>query len=472
MKRIRAAIAGTVALWLPPVPPAAAYDGVLAGNMECATIPGSPGFSIPMAIVMRDGAGGWALGEAGKTGHQSVGLKIEGEIAVIAGSYNVEGDLRPIRLVGRVGSDGIGLAGKRGPRHCSLLLGRSALSFAKPPFNLAFDAASIREKAPVHAIATCRKWPRLGPDLSVERFYADDDPSFSRVIPERMAVFTEAVKPLREIERLIMAETERALGRGEGAPAAGRCVIEGLDMLARSDALLGNLTLQATFERKWSLVLFAAAFAETRDRATPEEATRIRRWISAMGDAMVVRYARNLLPDRIRQRNNHTYWTALSATMAGVAVDDAILFDFGVGTFRAALADIDSDGFLANELARKGKAFQYHKFSLEPLLLTALLAQANGVKLTDDELAALRRLARQVLIGLDDRSAFVAKTGVEQTLVGGPSGNRSEILRGDWAFAELLPHVLPDLAIGSRLNVYRPLTNAWLGGNLTLRYGR
>jgi poly(beta-D-mannuronate) lyase len=465
--------AGSLAVGLlTPVTAALAQDGIIAGAMICEGIPNSPGFSIPMSFAVRGGAAEWSLGQEGADGHQVNRIRINGDAAALSGSYNVRGEDRLTKLTGRVSPAGIELAGKRGPRGCKASFAGAVSTGARPPFKLAFNLASVREHAPVHSVAPCRPWPKIGPDLALERFYADDDPTYSKVIPERMAIYVKLVEPLREIERLAASNTERALGRGDGARAAGRCVIEGLDGLARSNALLGKLTPQAAFERKWGIVVYSSAFAETRDVATAEEAARIRGWIRALGDAMSTHYARGLLPDRIRQRNNHTYWAALSATMAGIAADDMALLNFGVGTFRASLSDIDAEGFLANELARKGKALQYHKFSLEPLLLNAMLARANGQAISESETSSLRRLARQVLVGFDDRAAFVAKTGVEQTLVGGPAGTRTELARGDWAFAELLPHVLPDLAIDSRLDSYRPLTNAWLGGNLTFRYGR
>jgi poly(beta-D-mannuronate) lyase len=147
-----------------------------------------------------------------------------------------------------------------------------------------------------------------------------------------------------------------------------------------------------------------------------------------------------------------------------MAAQDSDLFDWGMMRFIAALNDIDADGYLALELARGSKALHYHRFSLEPLLLLALIARANDVMIPPDGQKALERLIQRVRSGLDDPRLFAERTGRTQDVAGQT--------RNDWAWAELAGALFNDADLAARTAPLRPFLQRWLGGDLTLRYAK
>jgi poly(beta-D-mannuronate) lyase len=80
-------------------------------------------------------------------------------------------------------------------------------------------------------------------------------------------------------------------------------------------------------------------------------------------------------------RNNHAFWAGAGMMAAAVALDDRALFGWSIEKYRTGLAQIQPDGTLPLELARKSKARHYHTFALSPLVLIAETGTRNDVPL-------------------------------------------------------------------------------------------
>jgi len=454
-----------IALWTVASFSAVAADGLYSGELSCGPAGSSPPFKQAVAVAIRDGAGAWSGGRSGQDGYYVSDVSVGHDgTARVTGHYLVGGDKRPIDLVGQSASRMLSAKGRRGPRDCTLELRRPPVLWTGAAFNLPYDAAIPRtEVGRSQSVRACPPFSGLPRDLEIDAFYRRDDPTHSIIDPERMAAYTAAMKPLRAFESEISAQAD-AVVRGIPASAPSNCIVTMLDAAARANALLGKVSPQGAYVRKWSAITYAFAFIEARAAASDDQARHIMNWLRTIGDRVAGYYMLPPTSPMSDRANNHAYWAALSAAASGMAADDADLFDWGMNRFLSALDDIDSDGFLALELNRAGRALHYHRFSLEPLLLLGLIARANGIEISSARRAALGRLIARVQSGLDDPSVFAERTNTIQQPAGGT--------RGDWAWAELALAWTAEPALEARISPLRPLGARWLGGNLSLRYAR
>ncbi len=117
--------------------------------------------------------------------------------------------------------------------------------------------------------------------------------------------------------------------------------------------------------------------------------------------------ARRALADqatpRFRNRlTNIRAWTAASAAVAAIASGDRGLLEEAADQARSILETVTTDGALPAELARGRRAFHYHVWALEPLALTVLAAERNGLRLAAVNDGALGRLAEFVIASASD----------------------------------------------------------------------
>jgi poly(beta-D-mannuronate) lyase len=159
--------------------------------------------------------------------------------------------------------------------------------------------------------------------------------------------------------------------------------------------------------------------------------------------------------------NNHEYWAAWAVMATAVALDRRDWFDWSVAQYRIAAKQVDGEGFLPNELKRDTRALGYHNYALGPLTMIAAFAKANGVDLAGENNAALDRLVKRVLAGLDNPKAFEQRTGHKQDVAE---------LKEASKFAWLEPYCWlnrGNAMAAKRAVALRPIKAYRLGGNLT-----
>jgi poly(beta-D-mannuronate) lyase len=300
-------------------------------------------------------------------------------------------------------------------------------------------------------------------DLVVPMFHLDPT-HHSKVDPERYAAREEAVAPLSRLSRAVTEATDRWAGSFPAESSAAACAVASLAAAARSDAMLGKVDIQGGFERKWTLC--GLAVAHLKLLAAPE--------YDAARRAEVVAWFRRALPEVRRpydkppagpipmQRNNHMTWAGTTVMALAIAVADRKAWDWGLERMRMTLAQVDRDGFLPLELARRSKALHYHIFTMAPLALAAEFAAAQGLDPFGPAEGPYRRLARRTLQGHTDPSAFAARTGAVQDFVGG---------RANVGWLEIHASRFDTEEALSLLKGRRPQRHPWLGGDLTLWYG-
>jgi poly(beta-D-mannuronate) lyase len=447
---------------------ALATDGTYSGRVICEAAGASPAFSYTLSFALRGGKIVYTRGTPGRDNYEEMAgtLAPDGRLR-IEGAY-IADTRKPLSYAGRIDGVKLRAEGMRGPRRCALDLERPPESGARAPFRLPPEPQARRALVgqPAASPFVCPQSPAPPRDVVVEQFYRTDDPTGSIVDPAAYAARQRAVAPLSAMDSGVGRLADRYLGVSPREPAVAVCLAAWLDSWASAGAMLGRVTTQGGFERKWTLAALALSYGALAD--APEipaaQRARIEAWLAELAWAMIPYYARR----PFIEQNNHVNWAALAALAAGAASGDRALFDWGIAAARGALAMVAQDGSLAAELARKSKALHYHKFSIEPLALADAIAAANGVDLASENGGALARLASFVLAGLDAPQTVAARAGAAQEFIGA-----DKIGPAMFAWAEIYNARHPDPALEARLAALRPQSGFainWLGGNLTLRW--
>lgn len=263
--------------------------------------------------------------------------------------------------------------------------------------------------------------PHTGPLVFASK-YEGSDASRSQLNDGAEKRYKESVKPIRELESL-SADITRDFIRGGGAPARA-CLLDMLYEWARSGALLhGDVNPIGQAMRKWALAATGAHYLQIMrlDSGLPPADARRRQhiedWFAALAQRVIAYYS-NRGPEKA---NNHDYWAAWAVMVTAVNLQDRELYGWALDKYRQGVAQIDARGYLPNEIKRKSRALSYQNFALQPLVMLAVFAQANG-DLLPGERRALERLAEKVVAGIRDPELYRELTGVEQDTEGLLSG--------------------------------------------------
>ncbi|MGE3296595.1 MAG: mannuronate-specific alginate lyase [Porticoccaceae bacterium] len=274
--------------------------------------------------------------------------------------------------------------------------------------------------------------------------------------------YKQKSEPITNFEKGLSKQVGRYLKGGHATQLD--CAIAWLGEWSEAHALLGKAESHTgAAVRKWALGSIAAAYLRLKFSSSRPLLTRgasistIEAWLGRVADQVVLEWGD--APDK--NFNNHEYWASWAVMATAVALDRQDLFDWSVENYRRAAAQIDAEGYLANELARETRALQYHNYSLPPLTMIAAFAKANGLDLAQENDAALKRLAARTLAGIDDANIFKAKTGKKQ---------KTDGLDDPSKFSWLEPYCwlyVCDRALKRRLESYRPINTYRLGGDIT-----
>lgn len=343
----------------------------------------------------------------------------------------------------------------------------SAEVAVRGPFDVpARRAAAVELPLPPLKPFACGAVPAPVVRLDMEGFYADRGHGSSVVDKAKMASYRWATKAIDAFETGVTRTSDRFVRTGEDDVA--ECVLTWLNRWARADAMLDAATAQGAYVRKWGLAAAAAAYFKIRGASglKPTKVARVRQWLHRW--AKIVREEYSIRPQLSSHRNNHLYWAAWSVGLAAAALDDPDFLRWSLAKARYGIGEIDADGHLPLEMARKSRALHYHVFAAAPLVLTAELAARNGTDLYAEDGGALHRLVAGVVAGLGDPAPFARAAGVPQDTAGLFSG-------GDLGWLEAYVARFPGRPESKEALRYlarvRPAFNRWYGGDATLLYG-
>lgn len=335
----------------------------------------------------------------------------------------------------------------------SLAVAKFVVNPLRPPFELTPITAS-RPSTPIN----CQKIPTPPRALNFSSVYKKEDKTRSIEDPAAIAAYKEAIKPITQFENHLTNYANEYLRSGGASKRGSHCALNFLAEWAKEKTFLGPANDQGIAVRKWTLSTLATSYAQISNDPTLSilKKWKVENWLRGIAVQTVKDYSSD---HKISRRNNHLYWAAWSVAMTGAAINDPVLFRWGMAQGQRGLAEIEIDGSLAEELARGSRALHYHIFAATPLLMLDLLARSNDYVFQRDYPGRLDALLRLNIEGLENPRYFEALTGTAQDV--------SKIFT---------PYSLAWLEIYDCRNPLlvplRPLNQNRLGGDITLLYSR
>jgi poly(beta-D-mannuronate) lyase len=289
----------------------------------------------------------------------------------------------------------------------------------------------------------CSAPPPAVIDIDANSYYSDSHHSI--IDPVRKARNEAATRPVDEFLGTV-AHSATAWQQHHDESDA-RCALDWLSGWAAQKAMLGTMTTeQSYYTRKWALSGLALSYARVQAAASKEQKKRIEDWLLALADA-TMRHS----DAHKGSRNNHYYWEGLAVTATGAVTHDARCLDWGRKVFAHAMGQIQSDGSLPLEMARAGRALNYHLFAAAPLVMMASILDVQD--------PALDRLVAFSVAGVNDPAILQKMTGFEQEHPNGVPGWIAIWLRhgGHLAAPVEIPAKNFDARMGGDRNLVNPL---------------
>ncbi|AYD02794.1 alginate lyase family protein [Neorhizobium sp. NCHU2750] len=328
----------------------------------------------------------------------------------------------------------------------------TAPAIAAEPLQSPFDKPPERA-SPIRPEHACPLPPDLPRDLSTSSYY--DDAAHSHIDPARQQAYRVATEKFQTAVRKVEAMADQYRTTGDERAAA--CAASWLAAFAQAGVLGGEMAgNQSVYVQGWMLGGLSMTWLKIRAaEALPASARRtVPAWLSDLASQNMTYYAgRDAKMDR---RNNHRYWAGFAVMAAGIAADRHDFFDWGIASFRIGIDQIQPDGTLPLELARRARALHYHLFAAAPLVAIAELAAANGMDLYAERDAALPRLAKKAISGIEQPEDFAAKAGIAQEPI--------PLQAGNIGWAAPFEHRFPDPALQALLARLKSRSITYLGG--------
>lgn len=345
--------------------------------------------------------------------------------------------------------------------------GRAAL---KAPFDVAAQRATFGKV--LLPLERCPVPPPAPRDLIREDFYVNK--SHSVADPAKRKATLDTLAPLWSFTKAVGDMADGHVMARPPEPSRARCTIVWLDAWAKAQALTGEVSTWARYDTLWATEIGAAlAYLKVRDTPGLDAAakSRIEHWIVRLARAAVTDNDKFIAYRDQRKLNpvNLTYWTAAAAMLAAVVSGERDLYAWGVRNTRRGLVSVRADGALPGEMERQARAFVYHVWAMEPLMLAVSLAAANGDDLTHENNDAVTRIVRFMLAARADPQAFEKIAGHSQQADSKPE----RWPRKDNATSlEIYLSLRPDPEIEKLVKPLRPVTSQFLGTNTTLTFAR
>lgn len=318
----------------------------------------------------------------------------------------------------------------------------------------------------------CAGPPAAPRDLVRGDFYTDK--SHSQADPGKRRAALDTLAPLWAFTKAVSEMADDYVAARQPDTARAVCAVRWLDAWASAGALTGEISTWARYDTLWAAEIAAGlAYLKVRDAPglDPAARNRIEQWLVTLARAAVAdndkfiayRDSRKLPP------HNFYYWTAAGAMVAALVSGERDLYRWGLAAARRGLASVGADGAMPGEMERKGRAFVYHVWALEPLMLAVAIAHANGDDLTGDNERALSRLVGFMLAAHRDPASFERIAGTPQQADSKPE----RWPRKDNAAAlEIYLSLRSDPEIERLVKPLRPVASQFLGGNITLMFAK
>jgi poly(beta-D-mannuronate) lyase len=259
------------------------------------------------------------------------------------------------------------------------------------------------------AASDCPSTPPAVRDIKAMGYYSDAAKSV--VDAAKFKANLALTAPLNDFNTRVAGMSDTYLAHGD--VAAGACAVAWLEGWARDGALLGDMVRvnndQPDYLRQWAHAGAAIAYLKVKPAAPAPRRARIEAWLKAVAASSLAYW-----DTPRRARNNHYYWTGVGVMATAIAGGDPQLFDRAKAIYRRGVDDIGDDGALPLEMARGERAFHYHNYALDPLVLMAEMARRQGEDWYGYRNHRIDLLAERVAAGYADPSWFAQHAGKPQ----------------------------------------------------------
>ena len=296
--------------------------------------------------------------------------------------------------------------------------------------------------------------------------YKDDDKSRSEIDDTLNAEVEKSLAPIDGFIRDLADMANKTMEESK-ADAAADCIFADLKIWAKAGALTQAETMNAHLALSSRIAGIAATYARAQTVKSPPKAVAslVENWLAELAQKQVEFFDKEAPP--MASRNNHRAWAGLAAAQVGAITNRQSLVDWGAKTNEMLICSANADGSLPEEMKRRDKALHYQLHAVAPLVATTrvlyplrpeVLQACDGKldKIVDFTIAALANPSIVAKLA-DSKQSFQTK---------------KEKLRA-FQIAWLEPYLYlqdNDQAAQDLANAFRPLSNSFLGGNLTRQY--
>ena len=315
---------------------------------------------------------------------------------------------------------------------------------------------------------TCdRKIPAPVQELELLSIYDQEDDSRSKIDPARKKEYDAAFKNVRDFLSDVTKFGSNYVQTDGNRLEDAACVFAYLNAWAKADAMSILKTRQSALSTTRILAGTALTYMQLRSAAPllNIDTTEIDQWLDRRAAAVIPVYAES--GDLRSNKQNHRSWGGLAVAAIGVAIGKPEYLDFGVESYKIGACQVQADGSLPLELARKTRARNYHLHATAPLVMIAELAAANGIDLYSACNGAIHKLIDFDLRAVTDPIQIESLTQSKMLPLPASDG----YLRGDkFAWVDAYFARYPEFAKKYELKFKRPLFSSNLGGRITVMY--
>lgn len=298
------------------------------------------------------------------------------------------------------------------------------------------------------------------------RYVAGDDSRSEFDAASNRDVDTQ-LKPVDTFITDLALAANRAVSSLEDQPAAASCVLSGLVVWAKADALSDLATMNAQLSAPSRIAGLAFAYAQVEPFLTlPDDQALVKAWLAARATATMAYFDTDA--PKNASRNNLRAWAGLAVGRIGLTLEDTAMIDWADASVRLVACQAASDGSLPLEMARKDLALHYQLHAITPLVVTAALLQDGGHDLFSACDGALHRAVDFALAAFEDPKMIRTLTGHAQSYFEGTEELRSFEL----AWAEAYLSYFPSPELEAFISAYGPLSNSKIGGRQSLLWAR
>ncbi|WP_296038697.1 alginate lyase family protein [uncultured Agrobacterium sp.] len=331
---------------------------------------------------------------------------------------------------------------------------------------LAFGVVSLLYAGHAVAADDCPKPAAPVVNVDLPSRYKDDDKSRSELDETLNAEVEKALAPIDAFIR-DLASTANATTNEKKAKLAADCIFNNIAAWARAGALKNAETMNAHLALSSRIAGIAAAYARalTVQKPSAETEPLIDKWLVELAK-MQVDYFNTEAPP-MASRNNHRAWAGLAAAQVGAIANRQDLLDWGAQTNEMLICSANDDGSLPEEMKRKDKALHYQLHAVAPIVVTAQILAASIPGAPSVCQGKLDKIVDFTIAALTNPALVTDLADAKQSFQ-----TRREKLRS-FQVAWLEPYLYlqrDDKQALDLANSLRPLSNSFLGGNLTELY--